>query len=176
MKKSKQFWAIVAFAALSAAPFVPVAKNLIKIRSAVLFDDSIAWKQGSEIKYKIPKLSVGDYELRMESAISDWQPIVSVSVGLRDLKNAREVMPIASPTEITLTRPIAKIHIPETTSDENELTVIFGNSNPESHALRIKLSRDRDSLLAESTREFGIVLAISLVLMLFLWKPLTTPV
>lgn len=172
MKKSKQFWAVIAFGILSAAPFVPVAKNLIKIRSAMIIDQPISWIEGQPQTFKIPQLNSGDYELRLESTVSDWQPTVKVAYGLKDLQSAREIMPISNPEEIILTRPIAKLHIQEDTAGENELTLIFANANPTQNSIRIKLSRDRDSLLAESTREFSVVLAISLALMLFLWKPL----
>ena len=96
MKKSKQFWAIVAFGILSAAPFVPVAKNLIKIRSAMISDQPITWVEGTQ-KIKVPQLNKGIYELRLESTVSDWQPIVKVAFGLKDLQTSREIMPITNP-------------------------------------------------------------------------------
>jgi hypothetical protein len=166
MKNNRQFWGIVFFGLLSAAPFIPVATNLVKLRTSVVLDEPITWAEGQPFKIELPDLRNGHYELRLESMVSDWQPLVKIAWGISNLA------PLSSTEEIPLTRPVAKIEIKEPEAGKlNDLTIVFGNSNPTKNAIRIKLSKDRDVLLAESTREFSYVLAISLVLMAFLWKP-----
>ena len=176
MKKSRQFWVFICFVILSALPFVSVGMSFMKIRAAVVMDQEIEWTGGKQAVLQVPKLEKSAYELRLESAVSDWQPLVELTWQLRDKQTLEEIVSLNTPEKITLTRPIGKIQIAQETSGENELVVNFINSNPTNRKLRIKLAHDRDALLAESSKEFGIVLAISLVLSLLLWKPLMAPV
>lgn len=165
---------MVSFSVLSLIPFFPVAISIVKLRSAVIFDGPISWVKGQETKFIIPLLDKGIYELRLQSHDSKWEPSINLSWGIREIQTSRDIMPRGASFETILTRPIAKIHIQEQTLGENELSVIFADSNPTPNKmLRIKLSRDLEAILTESARQFAIALAISLVLMLFLLKPLT---
>lgn len=175
MKRSRQFWAIVCFGILSAAPVVPIGISLSKLRNAVIFDEAVTWSEGSEVKYSLPAFETGVHELRFDSAVSDWQPTIQVSWSLREKQTDREIAGSLSPQEIVMTNPLATIDIREKTGGETELSMKFINGNPTDRLVRLKVGRDRDALLAKSSREFGIVLAISLVLSLLLWKPLMTP-
>ncbi len=176
MKSSRQLWVFICFVILSAAPFVPVGMSFIKIRAAVVVDQEIEWAGGKQSVFSVPKLEKGAYELRLESAVSDWQPKVELTWQLRDKQTLKEIVSLTTPEQITLTRLIGKIQIEQEAGGENELVVKFINSNPTARKMRIKLAHDREALLAKSSKEFGIVLAISLVLSLLLWKPLMAPV
>ncbi len=175
MERKRQLWALIFFGLLAVAPFIPVATSFFELRSAILFDEQVFWADGQEFKYSVPQLNKGFYELRLDSSVSDWQPIVKLTWSLMEKKTSREIISVSEPQEIILTKPIAKILISENTQGENELLIRFSNSNPTQHVLRIKLGQDRDSMLAKGSREFGIVLAVSLALMLLLWKPLMKP-
>ncbi len=166
----KQFWAVVFFGLLSIAPFLTVAFSFHELRNAVLYDSEFTWQEGTEIKIPLTNFKAGTYELRMEAAESTWNPTVKYSWGITNTE-----APVQN--EVAIMRPLAKITIQDQAADGNDLKVQLLNSNPEpKKAVRMKLAYDREAILAKSSQQFLIVLAVSLVLSLFLWRPLMAPV
>lgn len=176
MTKRRQFWAVIIFIVLSAAPFISVIWSFAEVRSAVLFDSEIKWAEGETVEMIVPSLKPGVYELRMESADSKWNPMVNLTWGLKDKASQKNYLSFDAPYEVELMKPIAKLHLKEDALGENVLWVRFFNANPTNQSMRFKLTLDREAMLAKGSQQFLIVLAISLVLSLLIWRPLMSPV
>ena len=180
MSGRKQFWIVIIFAIVSAAPFVTVALSLNKLRNSVILDKPVDWKEGAEYTFGHEAVSPGEYEIRLDSDVSDWQPTVKLSWVYSKMspeaKSATgpsgEITISSNSSEVALTRPIDKIHIEKDWDAHYVLKVKFLSTNPDKHAVRLKIGRDREALLAQSTHDFIYSLAISLVLLALLWKPL----
>lgn len=165
---------VALFLILAFAPFVPVIWGFSKIRSSIIVDRPIEWQEGVEQKVRFPELKPGAYEIRFESSDSKFDGKLLANWSIEgwasgqvegEFQNRRSY-------EWPIVQALAKLKVIEDTSSA-EMTLIFLNSNPKPQYIRLKLARDRDVLLQKSTDAFQIVLAISLALMLLLWKPMT---
>lgn len=159
------------FVALLFLPFIAVVFSLISIRNAVFFEQKVEWVAGNKAVYTIPENKFNQYEFRLESTESKWEPEVSARWTLYADNQEILAQSPAEGTQWIMTRPFLTYSAVEGKRPKS-LEFEFMNSNTENHPIYLKISQDRGALLQKSERLFIVLLALSLGLALVIWKPL----
>lgn len=169
-KKSISVFLFLLFALL---PVIPILTSFSELRSSVILVQSIKWEQNQKIQVNIPSMAAASYEFRMESDETKWEPTLNARWKLL----AGDQILAESPTEghiWKMVHPFLQFKNTDLSSSAKTLELVFLNSNPEKHEVRLKISKDRGQILDKHTRLFIILLALSLGLSLLLWKPFLT--
>lgn len=172
MKNSAQ--SVLFFMIVSFLPVIPIFTSFVDLRNSVVLDQKINWESGRLDQIKLPKLGPLNYEFRLESAESKWEPVIHAKFKILD----EQQQPLAeSPSqglEWNLVRPFLEFKKSSELMAPQTLEIQFLNSNPEKYEIRLKISKDRSQILNKHTRLFVILLAFSLGLSLLVWKPFLT--
>lgn len=169
-KKSTSVLLFLIFALL---PVIPIITSFSELRNSVILSQPIQWEKDQVIQVQMPDMNTSIYEFRMESDESKWEPVINAKWKLM----AGEQTLAESPTdglEWNMVRPFLEFNNTESAPNQKILEIVFLNSNPEKHEVRLKISKDRGQILDKHTRLFVILLALSLGLTLLIWKPFLT--
>lgn len=169
-KKSVSVLLFLLFALL---PVIPIVTSFSELRNSVILVQSIKWKKDQTIQISIPDMNSSLYEFRMESDDTKWDPILIAKWKLL----AGDQILAQSPTEgyeWNMVRPLLEFKNTDSIPSAKTLELIFLNSNPENHEVRLRISKNQGQILEKHTRLFIILLALSLGLTLLLWKPFLT--
>lgn len=172
MKNSAQ--SVLFFMIVSFLPVIPIFTSLVDLRNAVVLDQELTWDNGKIEQIKLPELGPLNYEFRLESAESKWEPVIHAQFKILDDKQQTLAESPNQGLEWNLVRPFLQFKKSSELVAPQTLEIKFLNSNPEKHEIRLKISKDRSQILNKHTRLFVILLALSLGLSLLVWKPFLT--
>lgn len=158
-------------AAILSLPIVAVFISLLSIRNSMILEQKVEWAAGNKVIYVIPENEFSQIEFRLESTDSKWEPEVKARWVL--YADNQEVLFQTPPegAQWIMTRPFLNYSVVGGKSPKS-LEFEFMNSSSEKHPVYLKISQDRAVLLQKSERLFIVLLALSLGLVLVIWKPL----
>lgn len=169
-KKSTSVFLFLVFALL---PVIPIVTSFSELRNSVILSQPIQWEKDQVIQVQVPEMNIAKYEFRMESDESKWEPVLNAKWKLVSGDQTLVESPMDG-LEWNMVRPFLEFTNTESTPNQKTLEIVFLNSNPEKHEVRLKVSKDRGQILDKHTRLFVILLALSLGLTLLIWKPFLT--
>lgn len=169
---NKNSRAVLLFLFLSLLPVIPIFTSIKDLRGSVILNEVIDWKEGQVKTWTLPALATTDYEFRLESDESKWEPVIKArwKLSAQDQILAQSA---DAGLEWNLMRPFLN-YKPIQTLDSTKLELEFLNSNGERYPVRLTVSRNRALILEKHSRLFIILLAFSLGFIVLLWKPLFT--
>ncbi len=172
MKNSAQ--SVLFFMIVSFLPVIPIFTSFADLRNSVVLDQKLIWESGKLDQIKLPEMGPLNYEFRLESAESKWEPVIHAQFKILDDKQQTLAESPSQGLEWNLVRPFLEFKKASESIVPQTLEIKFLNSNPEKHEIRLKISKDRSQILNKHTRLFVILLALSLGLSLLVWKPFLT--
>lgn len=164
------FSKVLVFTVLLFLPFIAVITSLSSLRNSVIFEQKMEWVAGNKSTLTIPENNFSQLEFRLESTDSKWEPQIKARWVLYADNQEILAQSPAEGAQWIMTRPFL-VHPVAEGKTPKSLEFEFMNSTTEKHQVYLKISQDRAALLQKSERLFVVLLALSLGLMLVIWRP-----
>lgn len=165
-------FSVILFILFSFLPVIPLFTSFYELRRSVILDQKVNWTEGHKQSWTLPPLQDTNYEFRLESDDSKWEPIIKAKWALSSSAKVVAESP-NSGLEWNLVRPFLVLKNSEAL-DSPVLEIQFLNSSDKTQAVRLKVSKSREQILEKQTRLFIILLAFSLGFIVLIWKPFLT--